>query len=591
MPLLQLHHVSMAYGGPPLLDDIVVAVESGERVCLVGRNGEGKSTLLRIIAGLEKPDAGERIVQPGVRVGFLPQEVPRDVTATVREEVLAGMDPGRDEWEAHQRADHVIARLGLPPDAPCTQLSGGQKRRVLLARALIREPEVLLLDEPTNHLDLETIEWLEAFVLRYRGAILFVTHDRAFLRKLATRILELDRGRLSSWPFPYDRYVALREEQRETEEKQQALFDKKLAQEEAWIRQGVKARRTRAQGRVRALEAMRRERRARREAVGAARFAAQTADTSGRNVIIAESVAYAWESRPMVRDFSTRILRGDKVGVIGPNGCGKTTLLRLLLGRLEPHEGSVAHGANLQVAYFDQLREALDESRSVAENVAGESDQVTVNGKRRHIISYLEDFLFSPDRARSPVRALSGGERNRLLLARLFTRPFNVLVMDEPTNDLDAESLELLEDMLVDFTGTLLLVSHDRDFLDHVVTSTLVFEGDGRVTEYPGGYSDWLAQRPSVAPTAPDDAGREPPRPARTAGKKLSMREKADLETLPARIETMERDMAALDARLGDPALYRDAPHEVSVITARREALARERDEAFQRWADLEARQ
>ncbi len=581
----------MAYGGPPLLDDIVVAVESGERVCLVGRNGEGKSTLLRIIAGLEKPDAGERIVQPGVRVGFLPQEVPRDVTATVREEVLAGMDPGRDEWEAHQRADHVIARLGLPPDAPCTQLSGGQKRRVLLARALIREPEVLLLDEPTNHLDLETIEWLEAFVLRYRGAILFVTHDRAFLRKLATRILELDRGRLSSWPFPYDRYVALREEQRETEEKQQALFDKKLAQEEAWIRQGVKARRTRAQGRVRALEAMRRERRARREAVGAARFAAQTADTSGRNVIIAESVAYAWESRPMVRDFSTRILRGDKVGVIGPNGCGKTTLLRLLLGRLEPHEGSVAHGANLQVAYFDQLREALDESRSVAENVAGESDQVTVNGKRRHIISYLEDFLFSPDRARSPVRALSGGERNRLLLARLFTRPFNVLVMDEPTNDLDAESLELLEDMLVDFTGTLLLVSHDRDFLDHVVTSTLVFEGDGRVTEYPGGYSDWLAQRPSVAPTAPDDAGREPPRPARTAGKKLSMREKADLETLPARIETMERDMAALDARLGDPALYRDAPHEVSVITARREALARERDEAFQRWADLEARQ
>ena len=581
----------MAYGGPPLLDDIVVAVESGERVCLVGRNGEGKSTLLRIIAGLEKPDAGERIVQPGVRVGFLPQEVPRDVTATVREEVLAGMDPGRDEWEAHQRADHVIARLGLPPDAPCTQLSGGQKRRVLLARALIREPEVLLLDEPTNHLDLETIEWLEAFVLRYRGAILFVTHDRAFLRKLATRILELDRGRLSSWPFPYDRYVALREEQRETEEKQQALFDKKLAQEEAWIRQGVKARRTRAQGRVRALEAMRRERRARREAVGAARFAAQTADTSGRNVIIAESVAYAWESRPMVRDFSTRILRGDKVGVIGPNGCGKTTLLRLLLGRLEPHEGSVAHGANLQVAYFDQLREALDESRSVAENVAGESDQVTVNGKRRHIISYLEDFLFSPDRARSPVRALSGGERNRLLLARLFTRPFNVLVMDEPTNDLDAESLELLEDMLVDFTGTLLLVSHDRDFLDHVVTSTLVFEGEGRVTEYPGGYSDWLAQRPSVAPAAPDDAGREPPRPARTAGKKLSMREKADLETLPARIETMERDMAALDARLGDPALYRDAPHEVSVITARREALARERDEAFQRWADLEARQ
>jgi len=581
----------MAYGGPLLLDDASLQIESGERICLVGRNGEGKSTLLRLITGKEKPDRGEIIAQAGVRIGFLPQSVPRDMPGTVHDVVMEGIPPGLDDWEAEQRASTVIARMGLGEEDLFASLSGGQKRRALLAQALVREPDVLLLDEPTNHLDLESIEWLESFLLRYRGALLFITHDRAFLRRLATRIVELDRGKLTSWNFPYDRYLALRQEQLEAEEKLNALFDKKLAQEETWIRQGVKARRTRAQGRVHALERMRLERSQRRERTGSVQMQIQTSTLSGRKVITADNIFYAWGDVPVVSGLTTQIMRGDKVGIIGPNGCGKTTLLKLLLGQLAPQQGSVEHGTNLEIAYFDQHRERLDDTRSVAENACGESDYVTFNGKRRHIMSYLEDFLFAPERSRTPVRALSGGERNRLLLARLFTRPFNVLVMDEPTNDLDAETLELLEDLLVEHDGTLLLVSHDRAFINNVVTNTLVFEGDGRIAEYAGGYDDWLRQRvipaenKGSAATAKTTTPAPPEKP-----RKLSMKERKELGELPGRIAAMEAEIKELDAALADPAFFKRPADEVRRATDRLAALNDDLERAINRWAELEAR-
>ncbi len=580
----------MAYGGPLLLDDASLQIESGERICLVGRNGEGKSTLLRLITGTEKPDRGEIIAQAGVRIGFLPQSVPRDMPGTVHDVVMEGIPPGLDDWEAEQRASTVIARMGLREEDPFAALSGGQKRRALLAQALVREPDVLLLDEPTNHLDLESIEWLESFLLRYRGALLFITHDRAFLRRLATRIVELDRGKLTSWNFPYDRYLALRQEQLEAEEKLNALFDKKLAQEETWIRQGVKARRTRAQGRVHALERMRLERSQRRERTGSVQMHIQTFALSGRKVITADNISYAWGDVPVVSGLTTQIMRGDKVGIIGPNGCGKTTLLKLLLGQLAPQQGSVEHGTNLEVAYFDQHRERLDDTRSVAENACGESDYVTFNGKRRHIMSYLEDFLFAPERSRTPVRALSGGERNRLLLARLFTRPFNVLVMDEPTNDLDAETLELLEDLLVEHDGTLLLVSHDRAFINNVVTSTLVFEGSGRIAEYAGGYDDWLRQRARPAANTGTADTAKSPASSPEKPQKLSMKERKELGELPGRIEAMEAEIKELDAALADPAFFKRPADEVRRATDRLAALNDDLERAINRWAELEAR-
>ncbi len=581
----------MAYGGPPLLDDASLEIENGERICLVGRNGEGKSTLLRLISGEEKPDRGEIIMQAKVRIGFLPQSVPRDVPGTVHDVVMQGLPPGLDDWEAEQRVSTVIARMGLREEDLFAALSGGQKRRALLAQALVREPDVLLLDEPTNHLDLDSIEWLESFLLRYRGALLFITHDRAFLRRLATRIVELDRGKLTRWDFPYDRYLVLRQEQREAEEKHNALFDKKLAQEETWIRQGVKARRTRAQGRVHALERMRLERSQRRERTGSVHMQIQTSTLSGRKVITVDNLSYAWGDVPVVSGLTTQIMRGDKVGIIGPNGCGKTTLLKLLLGQLAPQQGSVEHGANIEIAYFDQHRERLDDTRSVAENACGESDYVTFNGKRRHIMSYLEDFLFAPERSRTPVRALSGGERNRLLLARLFTRPFNLLVMDEPTNDLDAETLELLEDLLVEHEGTLLLVSHDRAFINNVVTSTLVFEGNGRIADYVGGYDDWLRQRsiPAENNGSPATATTTAPVPPEKP-RKLSMKERKELEEWPARIESMEAEIKELETSLADPAFFKQLVDDVRRATDRLATLNEDLERAINRWAELEAR-
>jgi ATP-binding cassette subfamily F protein uup len=597
MALLGLNQVRMAYGGPWLLDGVTLQIERNERISLVGRNGEGKSTLLRLLTGEEQPDGGEVVRQAGVRVGFLPQQVPGAMPGTAAEIVAAALVGLHEEWEADQRVRLTLEQLGMDPDARFTPLSGGQKRRVLLARALVTEPDVLVLDEPTNHLDLASIDWLEQFLLRYSGSLVFVTHDRAFLRRLATRIVELDRGQLSSWSCSYDRYLALRQEQLEGEEKQRALFDKKLAQEEAWIRQGIKARRTRNEGRVRALEQLRRERQARREQAGRVQVAAQHAATGGQKVLVAENVGFAWDGKPVFRGLNTRILRGDKVGIIGPNGCGKSTLLQVLLGRLVPGEGKVEQGTGLEIAYFDQHREALDEDRSVAENVAGESTHVVLNGQRRHVLSYLEDFLFAPDRSRTLVKALSGGERNRLLLARLFTKPANLLVLDEPTNDLDLETLELLENLLVEFPGTILLVSHDRDFLNEVVTSTLVFGEGGRVEEYVGGYDDWLDQRGAVAvesAVVSERVGLGAARPvAATAaggGKKLSNKEREELGALPARIEALEAESEGLAARMQDPAFYRGAADAVAAATARMAVLPTELEAAYARWHVLEER-
>ncbi len=532
MTLLSLDSIALSYGLPPLLEDVTFSIDRGERICLIGRNGAGKSTLLRIIAGEAQADGGQVRVVQGVTLAKLAQEIPRGEDATVFEVVAGGLgdlgglvqeyfrlshglgaSAGEDElaqlarvqqqledrngWEIERRAERVISRLGLDAEARFQCLSGGLQRRVLLARALVIEPDLLLLDEPTNHLDIDSIDWLEGFLLDFPGSLLFVTHDRRFLQRVATRILELDRGRITDWPGDYANYLRRREERLHAEAMAAEQFDRKLAEEEVWIRQGIKARRTRNEGRVRALKALREERRERREQQGTARLRVSETERSGKLVVEAEGVTYGWGDRPVIRDFSTLILRGDKIGVIGPNGVGKSTLLKLLLGDLEPQSGRIQRGTNLQVAYFDQLRAQLDLEKSVQDNVAGGSDQVEVDGASRHILSYLKDFLFTPERARQPVKALSGGERNRLLLAKLFTRPANLLVLDEPTNDLDTETLELLEELLVEFAGTLLLVSHDRAMLDNVVTSTLVFEGDGLVRDYVGGYEDWLRQRPA----------------------------------------------------------------------------------------------
>jgi ATP-binding cassette subfamily F protein uup len=593
MALLSLLDVSLSFGGPTILEELNLQVNAGERVCLLGRNGSGKSTLMRVITGELKPDRGEVFRQPGSLFTQLTQEVPTDVHGLVHDLVASGLRPAgeHDEtWQREVRVEQLLERMQLDPHVDYTALSGGLKRRALLARALAGEPDLLLLDEPTNHLDLESILWLENFLLGEKPTLLFVTHDRVFLRKISTRIVELDRGRLASWSCDYDTYLVRKQEVLEAEERQQAVFDKKLAQEEEWIRRGVRAQRSRAQGRIHALLAMRAERLARRERTGNATIRLAEAARSGVKVIDVENMTFAYPNgRVLVRDLTTTIIRGDKIGLIGPNGAGKSTLIKLLLGQLVATAGTIAHGTNLEVVYYDQLRAQIADDKSVADNIANGNTTVTIEGRTRNVISYLQDFLFTPDRARTPARVLSGGERNRLLLARLFTKPANVLVLDEPTNDLDAETLELLEDLLVEFQGTLLLVSHDREFLDNVVTSTLVFEGDGQVGDYVGGYADWLRQRPVPANAVPV---KEKPAPKPTAKsaklRKLSHKEQRELDGLPARIEALETEQSALTAKLADPAFYKREPGAFSTVKERLDALELDLAAALARWEELE---
>lgn len=598
MALLSCTDLRIAFGGRPLLDGASLHIERGERVGLVGRNGEGKSTLLRILAGRIAPDGGEVVTESGARIAMLDQRVPEAVEGTVASVIAEGLNPRLVQaGEGDHHVQRLASLLELDPEHPFAALSGGQKRRALLARALADEPDVLLLDEPTNHLDIRSIVWLESFLRRWNGSLLFVTHDRAFLESLSTRIAELDRGRLTSWDGDYPTYLERRDDLLAAEEKEWERQDRKLAQEEAWIRRGIKARRTRNEGRVRALQRLRKDRSDRRGRVGEVRMEIQTAERTGRRVIEAKSLHWAWDDQVIVDDLTTSILRGDKVGLVGPNGAGKTTLLHLLLGRLEPAEGSVKHGTRLEVAYFDQHRAQLDDAASVAENVAFGSDHVGTGADRRHVLSYLQDFLFSAERARQPVGVLSGGERNRLLLARLFTEPANVLVLDEPTNDLDTETLELLEARLVAFEGTVLVVSHDRAFLDNLCTSTLVFEGDGVVKEYVGGYSDWKRvvdrreAEAKAAASAPSERAGGDRRRVRadedSRPKKLSYKEKREFEGLPERIETLENELAEVHATLADPDFYSGDSEVIRSTTERVATIEAEIERMMERWAEL----
>ena len=599
MALLQLKSVSLHYGGDYLLDAADLSIEAGERVALLGRNGCGKTSLMRLISGEEGPSAGDVLRAPGALMTRLDQEVPQGVEGTVFSVVRGGISPTRHEedWETDVRLEELLTEMQLPTEAEFGSLSGGLKRRVLLARALAAQPDLLLLDEPTNHLDLGSILWLEEFLLRHPISLLFVTHDRTFLRRLANRIVELDRGKLFGWACDYDTFLQRKSDLLEAEAVQWKAFDKKLAQEEAWLRQGVKARRTRNEGRVRALLELRRERARRRERSGTAKMEIQSGALSGQRVLRADGVTFAHPARPepVVRDFSSEIFRGDKIGILGPNGCGKTTLLKLLLGQLAPQSGDVTTGTNLQVVYLDQMRDQIDLDKTVAENVAGASQSVHFQGRDRNIHSYLADFLFRSDRVRMPARLLSGGERNRLLLARLFLQPANVLVLDEPTNDLDAETLELLEELLVSWDQTLLLVSHDRAFLDAVVTSLLVFEGGGKISEVNGGYSDWQrwsargAAVPSAAAPAPAKAD-EPKNKPRARAEKFLNRERRELEELPGQIEGWEVEQVRCAAQLQDPQLYRSDPGALPKIEAESIALEAKIRAAYSRWEELEAK-
>ena len=630
MALITLQGVDYSIGGPLLLEHVNLAIEAGDRIALIGRNGAGKSTLLKLLSGDLLPDDGEVRVAAGTRVARLEQEVPQDTAGSVFDVAAAGLGQtgallaryhqlihaaevdthalaevqaqieAAHGWSLDQRVAETLQRLDLDGDADFAQASGGMKRRVLLARALVQQPDVLLLDEPTNHLDIASIEWLEGLLGAWQGALVFVTHDRRFLRALANRIVEIDLGQVTDWPGDWDNYLRRREERLNAQAQENARFDKLLAQEETWIRQGIKARRTRDEGRVRRLKAMRQERMARREHSGNVRMQASQASASGKKVIEAQAISFAYPGRPpSVRDFSTTILRGDRVGLIGVNGSGKTTLLRLLLGQLPPQAGTVTLGTGLQVAYFDQHRTALREDWNAIENVAEGRDYVEIDGRRKHPIGYLQDFLFTPERARAPITRLSGGERNRLLLARLFAQPSNLLVMDEPTNDLDVETLELLEELLADYPGTLLLVSHDRDFIDNVVTSTLAMEGDGCVGDYVGGYSDWLRQRPQPltdtakpaalaktvpAPESAADAGAAP-----LAGKrKLGFKQARELEALPDRIAALESQIASLAERMNAPEFYQRAQALIAADNAQLQAAQSALDAAYARWAELE---
>jgi len=595
-----LDRVSVAYGHLPLLDEVAMQIETHERVSVLGRNGTGKSTLLKILSGEISADSGTVWRQPSLRVARLEQDVPLSADRSVFDVVAEGHTHHLEEDEAWLREHHVeliLSRLQLPAEAIVDTLSGGWRRRVLLARALVGQPHLLLLDEPTNHLDIEAIQWLESFLVEYEGSVMFVTHDRAFLQRVATRIIELDRGSLTSWPGNYATYLRRKESAIAQEQMLADKFDNKLAEEEVWLRQGIKARRTRNEGRVRTLEAMRAERAARREQIGNVRLQVERAEQSGKLVFEARGIAKSFTGMPIIDDFSTRVIRGDRIGLIGPNGVGKTTLLRMLLCELEPDQGEVRVGANVQIAYYDQQREPLDPERTVFDTLGEGNDTVTANGRTRHVYGYLRDFLFSDERVRSPVKALSGGERNRLLLARLFTRPANVLVLDEPTNDLDLETLELLEEQLVEWPGTLLLVSHDRAFLDNVVTRTFVFEGAGSVHEYVGGYEDWVRQRsPKKIPLGPDPAGKraEPSagsrRPKLTQPRKLGFNEQRELGRLPSVIESLESEERELNARIAGPDFYKEAADEIRAALARVDELQSKISAAYTRWDELDQR-
>jgi len=627
MALITLRDVVVSFGGAPLLDGLNLQIDAGERVCLVGRNGAGKSTLMKVLAGKISPDDGQIERQQGLVVTRLKQEVPHDTTGSVYDVVADGLgEQGEmlsryhhasqkvatdysdatmaeleraqhaleacDGWDASQRVDTMISRLELPADDEFSSLSGGMKRRVLLAQALVLDPDLLLLDEPTNHLDIEAINWMEDFLLNYKATLLFVTHDRMLLQHLATRIIDLDRGRLTSWPGNYATYLERKEAALEAEETANALFDKKLAEEEKWIRKGIKARRTRNEGRVRALKALRQEHSERRNRVGTANIKTQSAEASGKIVIELEGVCQSYGDKVILKDFSTTILRGDKIGIIGPNGAGKSTLLKILLGQLEPQQGSVKMGTKLEIAYFDQHRAQLDAEKTVIENIGDGSDEIIINGQPRHVISYMQDFLFSPQRARTPVKALSGGERNRLLLAKLFTKPANMLVMDEPTNDLDVETLELLEELLIEYKGTLLLVSHDRAFINNVVTDSLVFEGDGQVNSYVGGYDDWLRQRPQQESTPTPAKTDKSKAKATSAGiRKLSYNDQRDYDALPKKIEELDAELEQIQQDLSDPELYQKDAAKVTELTARSEAIEAELTQCYERWEALDALQ
>ncbi len=635
MTLLKFTDVSLAYGTTPLLDGVSWQIARGERVCIIGRNGTGKSSMLRLVKGDRATDDGEIWRAPGLKIGELPQELPRADDRTVFDVVAEGLAgvgellaeyhhlsqniqndadleklmhvqqalEAKDGWRLQQLVDSTLSRLQLPADRTLAELSGGWRRRVLLAQALVSEPDLLLLDEPTNHLDIGAIAWLEEALTGFNGAVLFITHDRAFLQNLATRILELDRGHLIDWNGDYASFLVHKEQQLAAEETANALFDKKLAQEEVWIRQGIKARRTRNEGRVRALKALRAERSERRNVQGKATFQVETAEKSGKQVIVAEDVTFAHVGGdPLIKNFSMVIQRGDRIGLLGANGTGKTTLLKLLLGELHPSSGSIEFGTKLEVAYFDQLRHQLELEKTVVDNLAEGREFITIDGQNRHVLSYLGDFLFSPQRARTPVKALSGGERARLLLAKLFSKPANLLVLDEPTNDLDVETLELLEEVLLGFQGTVLMVSHDRAFLDNVVTSTLVFQGGGEVREYVGGYQDWLrqggsprllgvaesggetkdAKKAQQAPVAPVAAEVAP------AKKKLSYKLQRELEALPGKIDEAEQAIEALQTQISDPAFYQQPADVTAAVLSRLEALQLELDGLLERWAELE---
>jgi ATP-binding cassette subfamily F protein uup len=626
MALIDLQDISLAFGGAPLFDRISMQIEAGERVCLIGRNGEGKSTLMKLIAGEIDSDGGKIFRQQGLVIARLRQEVPAHISGSIYDVVAGGIGEllgllarhhavinrladshdaelldelasveqemaTADAWQAEQRVESVLSRLRLDADQEFASLSGGMKRRVLLARALVNDPDLLLLDEPTNHLDLAAISWLEEFLLSCKCALLFVTHDRELLKKIATRIIDLERGRVTSWPGDYATYLRRKEEMLADEVNQNARFDKKLAQEEVWIRKGIKARRTRNEGRVRELLELRRSRQARREQLGKVRMDISTAAVSGKLVAVLKKVCFQYDNETVIDAFSTTVIRGDKIGIIGPNGAGKTTLLRLMLGDLAPDHGEIKLGTNLQAVYFDQQRAQLDPDKTVLENLGDGGDTIEIDGRQRHIIGYLGDFLFTPDRVRSPVRILSGGERNRLLLAKLFAKPSNVLVLDEPTNDLDMETLELLEELLMEYKGTVLLVSHDRAFLNNVVTSTIVFEGKGKLQEYAGGYDDWLQQRPVIAEgkAIKQEAVKEQTSPNSTAPRKLTFKEAKELEVLPARIEEMEVEQQKLYETMADQSFYQGDGAAVAQAKARLEELEGALAAAYRCWEELEA--
>jgi ATP-binding cassette subfamily F protein uup len=581
--LLTLRDLSLHQGTTLLLDQVNLNIDPRERIALIGRNGMGKSTLMKVINREVPFDSGDLVYQNNVHVSRLEQEVPRDTQGSIFAVIAAGLgQAGKDlgdylemstrfdelspqehahyqelhvDWNLQSKVEKTLSELSLNGEDDFASLSGGMKRRVLLGRALVQDPDLLLLDEPTNHLDIESILWLEKFLLNYPAAILFITHDRALLQKLATRIIELDRGQLTSFPSDYSTYLTRKNDMLEIEARHNAIFDKKLAAEEIWIRQGIKARRCRNEGRVRALEKLRAERQERRKVMGNVSLATAMAERSGQLVLEAKNLSYHLDGMPLIQDFSTTIERGDKIGILGPNGCGKSTLLKLLLGQLKPDSGTVRLGENLQIAYFDQLREALDPNQSLADNVMEGSTTIEINGEKKHIISYLQDFLFAPERARGPVKVLSGGERNRLLLAKLFAKPSNILIMDEPTNDLDIETLDLLEELLIDYKGTLIVVSHDREFLNHVVTSTIAFEGEGRVYEYIGGYDDWVTQRRT--PIAQPEVRKPNKSTAETNTKaKPSQKEAHALKVIEDRITDLETALATLHQKIADPEFY-----------------------------------